>query len=490
MNQSLRQDLPAFIHRSFQTIEPGQVYQNSQHINAIAWRLEQCMRGDIKRLIITLPPRHLKSICASVAFPAWVFGHDPGKHIICASYSSELAEKHARDCRAVMNSAWYREAFPKTRLDPNKNTVLEFMTTDRGFRLTTSVGGTLTGRGGNIILVDDPLKAADAVSEVERGRVNDWYSSTLFTRLDNKAEDCIIIVMQRLHDDDLVGHLLKSSDSWTHLSLPAIAVDFERIDLGEGRVFERDPGEALCPAREPLATLEEIKKTLGSYRFSAQYQQNPLPIEGNMIKWKWFRTYSQPLARQPGDFVTQSWDTASKAGEINDYSVCTTWLRRGEDHYLLDVRREKLEFPALKRLVVQLAGPENPGAILIEDRSSGTQLIQVLRDEGIIRPIPISPENDKVTRMIGQTAKLEAGYVLIPERASWLDDFQDEILQFPNGHHDDQVDSVSQYLAWKTSSNIDFTTQSIVVESQFSQALDQEFGAQSWDLDLDPIGSF
>ena len=476
LNLSLRQDPAAFIHRSFQTVSPGIEYQHNWHIDVIARHLEQCRRGDIKRLIITLPPRHLKSICASVAFPAWVLGHDPVRRIICASYSNELAEKHARDCRALMESAWYRDVFPKTRLDPSKNTAFEFATTARGFRLATSVGGTLTGRGGNFILIDDPLKASDAQSNARRDGVNDWFRNTLFSRLDNKAEDCIVIVMQRLHVDDLVGHLLRSGESWTHLCLPAIAEASQHFDLGDGRVFERHPGDVLFPAREPLETLEAIKKTLGSYQFSAQYQQNPVPIEGNLIKWRWFRTYPQCPERRPGDFVTQSWDTASKAGEINDYSVCTTWLRRGNDHYLLDVRRDRLEYPALKQLVAQLAGRDDPGAILIEDRSSGTQLIQDLRNGGTVRPIPISPEADKITRMYGQTAKLEAGYVLIPEQAPWLDDFRDEILQFPNGRHDDQVDSMSQYLAWNAPNNIDFSTQAVMVESQISQAWDLEFG--------------
>ncbi len=239
-----------------------------------------------------------------------------------------------------------------------------------------------------------------------------------------------------------------------------------------------------------MATLEEIKKTLGSYRFSAQYQQNPLPIEGNMIKWKWFRTYSQRPERQPGDFVTQSWDTACKAAQINDYSVCTTWLRRGNDHYLIDDRRERLVYPDLKRLVVQLAERDHPDAVLIEDRSSGTQLIQDLREDGTVRPIAINPEADKTTRMYLQAAKLEAGNVFIPEQGPWLEDFRNEILQFPDGRHDDQVDSMSQYLVRSAASNIDFTTQSVVVESPFSQAWDLEFGPQAWDQEFGPPESF
>jgi predicted phage terminase large subunit-like protein len=170
--------------------------------------------------------------------------------------------------------------------------------------------------------------------------------------------------------------------------------------------------------------------------------------------------------------------------------VCTTWLRRGNDRYLLDVRRERLVYPELKRRVAQLAGRENPGAVLIEDCNSGTQLIQDLRADGNIRPIPISPKDDKATRLDLQLEKLEAGYVLIPEQAPWLDDFRNEILQFPDGRHDDQVDSMSQYLVRSAASNIDFTTQSVVVESPFSQAWGLEFGPQAWDQEFGPMESF
>ncbi len=170
--------------------------------------------------------------------------------------------------------------------------------------------------------------------------------------------------------------------------------------------------------------------------------------------------------------------------------MCTTWLRRGTDHYLLDVRRERLVYPDLKRLVIQLAGRDQPDAVLIEDRSSGTQLIQDLRDDGNVRPIAINPEGDKQTRMYAQTAKLEAGYVLIPEQASWLQDFQDEILQFPDGRHDDQVDSMSQYFTWSVASNIDYSTQSVMNESPIRQALDQEFDASAWDQEFGPLEPF
>src|SRR5262249_2255934 len=152
----------------FQTVSPGQPWCDNWHIHAIAWQLQRVAAGEVKRLLITIPPRHLKSISASVAFPAWILGHDPTQRVICASYSTDLASKHARDCRAVMEADWYRRVFSRARLDPDKNAELEFMTTQRGFRYATSVGGTLTGRGGNLIIIDDPMKPQDAMSDAKR----------------------------------------------------------------------------------------------------------------------------------------------------------------------------------------------------------------------------------------------------------------------------------------------------------------------------------
>jgi len=203
----LREDLASFTHKTFLTVSPAREYQLNWHIEAMAWHLEQCLKGNIKRLIITVPPRHLKSICASVAFPAWALGHDPSLRIIAASYAADLARKHALDCRAVLQAPWYRRVFPRTRLHPDKNTELEVMTTARGFRYATSIGGSVTGRGGDLVLIDDPMKPEEAMSELKRNAVNQWFDGTLYPRLDNKAEGVIILIMQRLHVDDLIGHV-------------------------------------------------------------------------------------------------------------------------------------------------------------------------------------------------------------------------------------------------------------------------------------------
>ncbi len=443
----IRHDLSSFIQKCFHTVAPTQRYQHNWHIDVIAWHLQACLAGDIRRLIITMPPRSLKSICASVAFTAWALGHDPTRRIIAASYSTDLSRKHALDNRTIMGCPWYKLIFPRTRLHPDKNTELEVMTTARGFRMATSVGGTLTGRGGNLIIIDDPIKPEDAMSSLKRDAAKRWYDGTLYSRLDNKETDVIVLIMQRLHVDDLVGHVLEQ-ESWTHLDLPAIAEAPQRLQFGPDQFIERQPGDLLHPGRESRQTLDAIKATLGTYNFSAQYQQSPVPPGGAMIRWTWFRSYRDLPSRSQNDRIVQSWDTASKAEEINDYSVCTTWLESGNSYYLIDVLRKRLEYPDLKRRVVEEARRHGADAVVIEDKGSGTHLIQDLGREGDVRPIPIMPEGDKVTRMSAQTAKIEAGYVVLPERASWLQDFQTEVLQFPHGRHDDQVDSLSQFLAW------------------------------------------
>jgi hypothetical protein len=268
------------------------------------------------------------------------------------------------DFRSVLESLWYRGLFPKTRIHWRKNTEGEVMTTKHGFRLSTSVGGTLTGRGGNFIIIDDPIKPADATSQAELKRVNEWYDNTLYSRLDNKNDDVIILVMQRVHVDDLVAHVLENGD-WVHLNLPAIATEEQRLWISDEQQYARPRRNVLHWELENRQTLDVIKATIGSYNFASQYQQNPVPPEGNLINWDWFRTYDE----RPSQFdeIIQSWDTASKAEEINDYSVCTTWGIKGNDYYLLDVFRGRFKYPSLKQRVVTLYQNHRANAILIED---------------------------------------------------------------------------------------------------------------------------
>ena len=444
----LRRDLMSFIERSFYELNPQTELLLAPHIELIAAKLEACRRGEINRLIINLPPRQLKSHCASVAFPAWYLAHHPAAHIICASYGQDLADKFARDSRRIMTSAWYRRLFPVRLAD--RQAVHDFATTERGTRMATSVGGVLTGRGADLIIIDDPLKPDEALSESRRNAVNEWYDHTLLTRLNDKQRGSIVIIMQRLHQDDLVGHVLEQED-WEVLSFPATAeVDevFE-IDSPIGRrLFRRRVGDILHPERESAATLAHIRQTIGEYNFAAQYQQNPTPLGGAMVKTGWLQYYEPSQRPQRFTNILQSWDTANKATELSDFSVCTTWGVHEKRYYLSDVYRQRLNYPDLKRKVHELAKRDRPHKILIEDKASGTQLIQELRAQGLYAVTAYQPPSgtDKIMRLHAQTAAFENGQVLLPTRASWLADYVTELTSFPGSRHDDQIDSTTQAL--------------------------------------------
>jgi predicted phage terminase large subunit-like protein len=442
----LRTNMNAFVHKVFSTLAPGQTFAPNWHLEAAAYQLERLRRGEVTRLIINMPPRSLKSVTASVAFPAFVLGHDPTRRIICVSYSGDLAKKHANDFRAVAEADWYRELFPRMRIG-QKDSESEIELTARGFRLATSVGGTLTGRGGDLIIIDDPLKPDDAFSDVKRNGANEWFKNTLISRLDDKRRGAILIVMQRIHLDDLTGFVQSLSDDWTVLSLPALAEIDEDVPISEGKVYRRRAGEALSPEREPLVVLKTLMLQLGSDAFSAQYQQAPAAPGGAMIKRNWIQRYSNLPPRQDQLLVVQSWDTASKGGPENDFSACTTWcVTRNRQWYLVDVWRKRVDYPELKGAVQTQAARFRAQRVLVEDAGAGTSLVQELKWK-IPGIIAVRPDRDKVSRMAVISAKFEAGQVFLPDRASWLADFEMELFAFPGSRNDDQCDSVSQALS-------------------------------------------
>ena len=445
----LRHDLASFAGRCFQDLNPQTCLATNWHLELIAAKLTAVREGRIRRLIINLPPRHLKSLMASIAFPAWCLGLDPSAQILCVSYAQELADKLARDCRGIMMSPWYRRIFP-TRLAPHRQAVQEFITTRQGYRLATSTGGVLTGRGADIILIDDPLKPEEALSDAQRQACNEWYDHTLYSRLNDKRHGAIVIIMQRLHEDDLVGHVL-AQEQWEILSFPAIAERDEehRIETILGPLcVRRRQGEALHPDREPSETLDRIRRTIGEYNFAGQYQQSPAPLGGGLVKAEWFKRYRENERPERFDRIVQSWDTANKATELSDFSVCTTWGVSGKDLFLLGVFRRRLEYPALKRAVRDQQRLFDATVVLIEDKASGTQLIQELITEGCHGATRYQPTGDKTMRLHAQTAVIENGFVHIPETASWLAEYLHEMTVFPNGKHDDQANSTAQFLDW------------------------------------------
>jgi predicted phage terminase large subunit-like protein len=445
----LRHDFVTFIDRSFAHLHPQTAFALNWHIELVAHWLEKVRLGHCRRLILNVPPRNLKSICASVAFPAWILGHDPTHRIVCASYGQDLANKLARDCHALMSSPWYQRIFA-TRLAPNRSAVADFETTQQGGRMATSVGGVLTGRGGDLIIIDDPIKPDEALSAVQRQTANDWFDNTLYSRLNDKQTGAIVIIMQRLHLDDLVGHVM-AQEQWEVVSLPAIADQDETwqyMTVGGPVTHHRPAGTALHPEREPLAILDVLQKGLGEYVFSAQYLQSPVPLGGGMVKIEWLKFYRPGELPPQFDTVIQSWDSANKESELADFSVCTTWGIKDKDIYLLDVYRERVNYPDLKRAVVRLAEQHRAKVVLIEDKASGTQLIQELVREGLSQVKGVKPLGDKIMRMQAQTPPIENGFVRFPESASWLATYVQELTTFPKAKYDDQVDSTAQALAW------------------------------------------
>jgi hypothetical protein len=308
----LRSDLRFFVWKSFQTILPGTAYFPNWHVDAIVHHLMRVHAGDIPRLLINQPPRSLKSICVSVAYVAWLRGHDPTRCVVVVSYSNDFAAELPRQFRMVIDAPWYRGLFPGMR--PAKGSGTELVTSQGGSRYATSVGGTLTGRGADLIIVDDPLNANEVHSETARKRVIDWYGGALVSRLNDKQKGSIIAVMQRLHEDDLAGHLLRQG-GWDHLNMPAIALEEETIELGRGRTHVRRSGDILHPERESREALEAIKAEVGSLLFSAQYQQQPVPAEGNLIRRSWFLAYDALPAGLSGTRIVPA---CCEAGSCSD----------------------------------------------------------------------------------------------------------------------------------------------------------------------------
>ena len=447
-----RQSLYFFVVRAFSTLNPGEAFIPAWHVDAICTALEDVYEGETTRLLITVPPRHLKSICTSVGFCAWALGKNPSLKIMTASYSGKLAEQHSHDFRRLVESDWYRRLFAAMRIDPKANRIAEIKTTRNGGRLAVSRGGSVTGFGADILIIDDLMKAEDARSQTERENAHAFFDGTLLSRLNDKGKGCVIVIQQRLHEDDVAGYVL-AKGGYRHLNLPAIAETETTHALSFGDVHKRRIGDVLFPAREPRDVLERLRADMGAFAFSAQYQQDPIPPDGGHVDWTWFPVYDEPPPRERLLRVVQSWDLAITADPASDYSVCTTWGHLGGKWLLLDVLRRRMEFPALARAVRRLQSDWRADRVIIERAGPGIPLLQDLRADSRLRSIfhGYQPKVSKEERFFGHTVKLERGDIVMPKDAPWLPDFKRELTGFPNARHDDQVDSVSQFLEYLNS---------------------------------------
>jgi predicted phage terminase large subunit-like protein len=447
----LRQDFVCFILKVFHTINPSIKYKHNWHIETIAEYLENAKNGDIKRLLINMPPRWLKSLCISVAFPAWILGHDPSKRVIVASYSNILSIKHSLDCKLVIESDWYQNIFPNTIISSRHNQKSKFLTTQNGFRFATSVGGSLTGEGGDYLIVDDPHNPVQANSQKYRDKTIDWFEQTFITRLNDKSKGSIIVVMQRLHNKDLSNHLLLQN-SWKHLMIPVIS----NQDIAFGK-FQFKQGDILNEAIDSYDELQKFEKEMGIKNYQAQYMQSPLPDNNSILSHEdlLFYVYQDNMHFE---YFVQSWDTAIKVSDKSDYSVCSCWGIIENKYYLVDLIRKKMTYPELKLQIQKLHAKYNPKWILIEDKASGQSVIQDLKQEGFSNIYGIKPQFDKITRFASCSPIFQKGRVLIPDNLSLKNILLNELLSFPSSKHDDIVDSCSQFINFMKTKNQSVTT--------------------------------
>jgi predicted phage terminase large subunit-like protein len=440
-----RASLYGFYRLVFPALAPEANFSDAPHFRVLARAVEKVATGETRRLLIAIPPRHGKSILASVALPAWVLGHDPTRKIICASYGDQLSKDFSTRFRDLLWSHHYQAVFPGTQVAAGGASLAEIRTTEKGYRIATTVEGPATGKGAHFIIVDDPFKASEAASESVRNSVYDWFKGSLMTRFDKPAEGAMIVVQQRLHQDDLIGRL-RDEGGWEYLEMPGECVERQVFDLGDGETWTFNPGDLLFEERFNRAALEQLRWDLGEGPYNAQILQRPSPPGGALFKLKYFQRYETPPNYY--ELIVQSWDPAVVDTETAAFSVCTTWGILGQKLYLLDVLRKRLDFYKIEPAVMHMKDKHNAGCVVLETSGVGAAIGEaLLKREGARRWLcPHDPKLGKVERATSQTPKIERKRVYLPVSAPWLETFESEVATFPMSKYADQVDSMVQFL--------------------------------------------
>lgn len=444
-----RRSLREYMAWVWPIVEPSTPFISGWHIDAICDHLEAVTRREIRNLIVTIAPRHTKSLIMSVAWPTWTWTNDPTLRFLFASYSESLSTEHAVKSRRVIESVKYQQAFgDKIKLTTDQNIKTYYENTATGYRISTSVGGSATGRGGDALVIDDPHNVKEANSDIVRQSVLDWYDQVWSSRLNDPQRGCRVIIMQRVHQADLVGHV-KERDDFVHLNLPTLYEKTAWVSPIGWKDPRTEEGELLCPVRFGPVAVQDAQRVLGSAGFAAQHQQRPTPAGGGMLKRAWFKFYKEPPDPDGGwDDLLQSWDMAFKDLKGSDFVVGGVWGRIGARKYLLDQVRGRLDFPATLMAVRTLSAKwPNVLTKLVEDKANGPAVIQTLQSD-VDGLIAVNPEGGKVARAAAVSPSIEAGNVYLPDPslAPWVEDFLSECEAFPNGAHDDQVDQMTQAL--------------------------------------------
>lgn len=462
-----------FLERAWREIDPAP-FIKGWHTDAIADHLQAVYDGHIKNLIINIPPGLGKSMIASVLWPAWCWARKPSLQFMGASYEAQLSTRDAVKCRTLMSTPWYINFFRSTSspflvtpwdFEDDQNLKTMYKNTQKGHRQAIGVGGKGTGYRGDILIIDDPISAGDAHSKVKREAAIRWKDETMSSRFNNKAEAREVLIMQRLHEDDLTGHLLRKG-GWEHLRLPSRfeAKDPCRTRTWRGADFWKDPrkeeGALLFPALLSDKVLTKMKVDTGSYGFAGQYQQRPAPASGGIIKSEWFnRRWALPGVQAPEgvecrtvplrfDHISMFTDAAFKKTEDSDYVAIGVFGVKGPDVYLLQIAWKQMTFSETVTAILDLHSkwsPQGLAGVFVEDKANGTAVMDVLKGK-ISGIIPVEPDGGKEARIAAVAPFIEAGNLWLPLYAPWVSDYVTEASSFPKAAHDDAIDMTAYAL--------------------------------------------
>ena len=439
--------LREYVRQAWHVVEPATPFVPGWHIDAICEHLEAISAGELKRLIINVPPRHMKSLLVSVFWPTWEWTQHPSKRFLTASYAQGLSTRDAVKSRRMIQSPWYQQRWGQVfQMAGDQNEKMRYENDQAGYRIATSVGGTATGEGGDVLVLDDPHKASEILSTIKRETDLDWLRETWSTRLNDPKTGAEVIVMQRLHEKDATGYLLAEVGGYEHLCLPA---QFEEVRRCSTPIGWTDPrqveGELLWGDRFDAEALATLVGKLGSYGAAGQLQQRPSPAGGGIVKVEWFHYYT--VAPAKFDEIIQSWDMSFKKTDSGSYVCGQVWGRSGANCYLLARVHKRMNFPDTKRALKKMSEDWPEARLkLIEDKANGPAIIDDLRDE-VPGLVAVTVEGSKEARMHSVTPDIEAGNVYLPDKsiAPWVVEFVGNIESFPMGENDDG-DTMSQAL--------------------------------------------
>lgn len=475
--------LSEYIKQAWHVVEPGNKFIDGWHLHAICEHLEAATRGEIRNLIINIPPRHMKSLICCVFWPTWVWATKPETRWLFSSYGESLSIRDSLKCRRVIQSNWYQRNWGEVfKLTGDQNSKIRFENDKTGYRLATGVGGLGTGDGGDFIIADDPLKQADAHSPAERETVIDWWDNTMSTRGNNPESVVKVVIMQRLHEQDLSGHLLDKmkidGQHYEHLCLPAEYEPTTKVTSLGWRDPRSEHGELLWPERFTPAALKDLKSSMDNYAVAGQMQQRPAPDAGGIFKkkdWRYWKpkgvTFPPVIVRLedntlleieavdlPDSFdeQMQSWDLAFKDTKTSDFVAGQVLGRLGANKYMLDYYKERADIgKTIAAIETMTTKWPDAYAKLVEDKANGPAVIQSLTNK-IDGLIAVNPEGGKVGRAHAAAPSVESHNVYLPHPAlySWVNEFVDSCAGFPNMAHDDDVDAFTQALIrWQAHSS-------------------------------------